>query len=159
MRRLQLTLVGAGWLAFAASFFLIAVVAVDMPSSGWPGAWRVDFPGWQTTLLAFGGIDDVGRRTLPVLLTFLAALTNLVMLASPWAVLKPHWGLVRWLPGAMMASTFINAAAAAVQYRELSFGPGYWVWVGSFLAVAGGLLGPRAVSPGPGDRYQESRVA
>jgi hypothetical protein len=108
--------------------FLTAIVTLD-----------ISFPGWQATLVGFGSLDDVRTEPLESVVGFVAALTNVVMLASPWAVLRPQSPISRGLPLATVFAIFVHAVFAVFRDRALLLGPGYFVWVASFLVVAAGL--------------------
>src|SRR5882762_3571713 len=127
MNRLARSLVMLGWLLFIMSMFLTAVVTVG-----------ISFPGWQATLFGFGSLDDVRTEPFQSVIAFAAALTNVVMLASPWAVLRPQSRISRRLLLATVVAILVNAVFGVFRDRALLLGPGYFVWVASFLVVAVG---------------------
>jgi hypothetical protein len=98
----------AGWVLFGIAMLLPALVSLAGPG----GSWRVDLVGWEAAWVGVGWVPEFNKDWLVNCLTFLAALTNLVMLLSPWAIFRPH----------------ARVATATI-------GSGAYCWVSSVLAV------------------------
>jgi hypothetical protein len=73
-------------------------------------------------------------------LSVLSASTNLVMLGSPWAVLRRTRAALRVLGWACAACFLINAQWWAFDMGGALLRIGYWLWSCAFLAIAIGAL-------------------
>ncbi len=152
-------IVALGWLLFVSSFFLIAIVTVDDTVLGWRVVWHLGFPGWLAAVLGFASFDDLRTDPFRSIVASAAALMNIVMLVSPWAVIKPHSRLTRGLPRATLVAVFVNLAVLGAWRQDTVLGPGYYVWVASFLVVTVGLHMARFQGVAHHHDVTQSRVA
>jgi hypothetical protein len=128
MRRLSVGLAILAWVLFAAAFFLPAVISV------YGGELRLE--GWVAASVGFAALDDFRESPFQSVLTFSAALTNLVMLTSPWPIYAGRSRGGRLLVLAASASVAINIGVVVAWRSTVRFGSGYVAWVGSFVLVA-----------------------
>src|SRR5437773_2211362 len=133
MKRLAILMAAASWSAFLAALLLPAVATAQVFGSR---DWQVGIKGWQSALLAANSVDDLRSSPVPTMLAMLASLTNLCMLATPWAVFRPQRRGAGWVRVATIGSIFVNSAVLATWWQQVSFGPGYYVWVAGFVTVA-----------------------
>lgn len=159
MKRLAVSVVVFGWLLFVLSFFLTAIVTVDDTIMGWRVIWHLEFPGWLAAAIGFASLDDLRANPFSSIVLFAAALTNLVMLVSPWAVFRLHSWLARSLPLAMLVAIFVNVAVLVLRRQDTVLGPGYYLWVASFLVVTVGLCMARFRGIAQSHDVSQSRVA
>src|SRR3970040_359354 len=110
MKRLAVLIMVLGWVLYVLSFFLTAIVTVDDTVLGWRVVWHVGFPGWLAALLGFASLDDLRAEPLRAVVAFASALTNIVMLASPWAVIKPRSPVSPGLLGAALVAFLLVLA-------------------------------------------------
>lgn len=133
MKRLAIGLAIAAWAVFVAACFLPAVTTV--------GDWEVDLEGWQAAVMSVGAIDDFRESPFLTVLTILAALTNVVMLASPWAIYRARrrgaWVFV--VAGYMAAAINVGVFAAWHAGQNIRFGWGYVAWLVSFALITAAL--------------------
>ena len=123
----------AGWLLFAVSFLLPALVnyvRVPSPSGGEPSLLNLgDAAGWEAFLWALSGIAGPPG--------VISALTNLLVLGG---VLHGRWSPVaRWPVIVLAAATLLNASFWpfwVVSEGDKSLRIGYFAWVASFACVA-----------------------
>lgn len=123
----------AGWLLFAVSFLLPALVnyvRVPSPSGGEPSLLNFgDTAGWEAFLWALSGMAGPPG--------VISALTNLLVLGG---VLHGRWSPVaRWPLFVLAAATLLNASFWpfwVVSEGDKSLRIGYFAWVASFACVA-----------------------
>ena len=131
MKRLVVFVAAGSWLAYLAALFLPAVGLRATDAS---------FTGWECAVLAACSLDDFRSSPFRTVVSVLSSLTNLVMLATPWAVFRLQRQRASWVFVATVVSVFVNCVVFASWSHELSFGPGYYVWVASFILVAVALV-------------------
>jgi len=159
MKRLAIIVVVLGWLLFVVSFFLTAVVTVDDTVMGYQVVWHLGFPGWIAAAIGFASLDDLRANPIHAVVPFVAALMNIVMVASPWAVIRSHSLLARVLPNATLIAVFVNVAVWVIWHRDSVLGPGYYSWVASFLVVTVGLYMARFRGIAQSHEVAQGRVA
>jgi len=133
MRRLILSIAVIGWLSYISSFLLIAVTSVE-------GVGEVDVKGWSAMVTACGALHDLQETPVSAVISFLAALSNLVMLSTPWTIFRPSTQVGSTISWAMLVATLVNVGVFVTWLGEIQFGPGYVVWVGSFILLTISLL-------------------
>ena len=136
MKRLAILTAAVSWLAFLVALLLPAVESARVDLLGSRDVWQLGIPGWQSALLAANSVDDLRSNPVPTMLAILASLTNLCMLATPWAVFCPQRGSAGLVRVATIGSILVNSAVLATWWQQVSFGSGYYVWVASFVMVA-----------------------
>jgi len=129
--------VGLGWVLFGSSFFLDVIVTVRDLGSGKVLVFHVTLLG---LLIAHEWLG-VELRTGPfaTIVACIAASTNIVMLASPWGVVKPLSRLASRLPLALLAAVLFNLGVFGIWQSNTLPSLGYYTWQASFLTVAVGL--------------------
>ena len=123
----------AGWVLFAVSFLLPALVnyvRMPAPSGGEPSLLNFgDAAGWEAFLWALAGIAGAPG--------VISAVTNLLVLGG---VLHGRWSPVaRWPVFVLASATLLNASFWpfwVVSEGDKSLQVGYFVWVASFACAA-----------------------
>jgi hypothetical protein len=119
----------AGWLLFAASFFLpVARYGITF------GQWNHEngfLPGIEALLLAVGGWGGA--------IGVLSGLTNLFMLGTFWRISDAGRGRVRLLAWLMTLGMVLNLCWFVLTDDPSDLYAGYYAWLASFGVVGSGL--------------------
>ena len=117
------------WAAFTIAWFLPTL------NSG-REMFALRLPGWKAFLAAGTLAWDGGKMDFEWIriLSLAGMLSNVVVLISPWMLLR-NAGVPGWFAAGIAAAFAVNLGwVAAGKITDL--GPGYWLWLGSMGVLA-----------------------